>query len=118
MAKTRDERELFLAQLKSATVDETLFRLCHKRGFIQGNYYAHKTRANNPEDLLLVVSVFSHQHSLELPDELEVVGQHDDSIFIPMRRIKHKQLIAEPNGGGYWYLVKLQGNTKLWGRSI
>uniref|UniRef100_A0AB39CEJ0 Uncharacterized protein n=1 Tax=Pseudomonas phage HRDY3 TaxID=3236930 RepID=A0AB39CEJ0_9VIRU len=117
MAKKKDERQQFLDQLKTATVDETLFRLCHKRGFIQGNYYSHRTRTTDPEDLLLVVSVFSHQHSLELPADMEVVGQHDDNVFIPMRVVRYERLMVG-DSGGYWYLVKLQGDTSRWGRSM
>jgi len=116
MGKVLKGRQLFLASLKKPHADETLFRLCHKRGFMQANYYTHKTRDDNPEDLMLVVTVFSHQHSLELPDEFEVVGQHDESVIIPMRRVRHKRLMREKCG--FVYLVKLQGNTSQWSRSL
>lgn len=110
-------QKAFFEHLRTSVEDETLFRLCHKRGFVQAAYVKHLQRKTEGEDdLMLVLTVFSHQSQLELPENLELVSQHDENLIWPMRLLRSQLL--DTNNNGHTYILKLQGNTCHWARSI
>jgi len=86
-----------------------LFRLSHKRGFMQAEYVTHRDRKSQDgdADLMLVVEIFSTARNLELPTVLQVVPQYDEDVFLLMDVIRYEKLRDTEHG--YWYIAKLQG---------
>lgn len=98
--------------------DSGLFRLSWNRGFMLGEYVAHRVRKPNKReaDLMLVVEIFSTCRNMQMPSVMRVTPQHDESCFLLMDVIRYEKLRDTEHG--YVYIAKLQGLSSQAAREL